>query len=129
VVPLSPAQTMASQIAPLVKRTLPVWLPPNVAPRSESRTIRVVAPRGFTFEALAPGGDESGGAFGRAHLDIAKDARDPRAVVVRRTVVFDRNRIGVDEYPAWRAWVQRIDALMHKGLRLVPGDGATRGAR
>jgi hypothetical protein len=124
VVPLSPSQTLASQLAPLVKRTLPVWLPPNVAPRNESRTIRVVAPPGYAFEALAPGGDENGGAFGRAHLDIAKDPRDPRAVVVRRVVVFDRNRIGVDEYSMWRAWVQRVDALMHKGLRLVPSDAA-----
>jgi hypothetical protein len=122
VVPLSPSQTLASQLAPLVKRTLPVWLPPNVAPRNESRTIRVLAPAGYAFEALAPGGDESGGAFGRAHLELAKDPRDPRAVVVRRTVVFDRNRISVDEYPAWRAWVQRVDALMHKSLRLVPGE-------
>ena len=129
VVPLSPSQTIASQIAPLVKRTLPVWLPPNVAPRSESRTIRVVAPQGYSFEALAPGGDENGGAFGRAHIDIARDAHDAHAVVVRRTVVFDRNRIGVDEYPAWRAWVQRVDALMHKSLRLVPGDAVARGPR
>ncbi len=33
VVPLSPSQPLASQIAPLVKRTLPVWLPPWLAPR------------------------------------------------------------------------------------------------
>ncbi|HEX3772371.1 MAG TPA: transglutaminase family protein, partial [Polyangiaceae bacterium] len=120
VVPLSPGQTLASQMAPLVKRTLPVWLPPNVAPRKESRTIRVVAPAGYVFEALPTGGDEANGAFGRAHLEIARDPRAANAVIVKRTVVFDRSVISIDDYPKWRAWVQRIDALMHRTLRLVP---------
>jgi hypothetical protein len=117
--PLAPPQTTASQLAPLVKRTLPVWLPPYVAPRIESRTIRVIAPPGWTFAALPPGGEESGGAFGRAHLEVARDARDPRAVIVKRTIVFDQSTIGVGEYATWRAWVQRVDALMHRSLRLL----------
>jgi hypothetical protein len=120
VLPLSPPQTLASQIAPLVKRTLPVWLPPSTAPRRESRTLHIVAPGGWRFEPLPPGGDENGDAFGRAHLDIAPDPRDPQAVVVKRTMVFDQSAISVDEYPRWRAWVQRVDALMHKVLRLEP---------
>jgi hypothetical protein len=120
VVPLSPSQTTASQLAPLVNRTLPVWLPPHIAPRKESRTIRVVAPAGYAFEPLPPGGDENGGAFGHAHLDVARDPRDPRTVVVRRTVVFDRSEIAVEDYPKWRAWVQRVDALMHRSVRLLP---------
>jgi hypothetical protein len=120
VVPLSPSQTTASQLAPLVERTLPVWLPPYVAPRKEARTIRVVAPPGFAFEALPPGGDENGGAFGRAHLELARDPADPRAVIVKRTVVFDQSEISVEDYPKWRAWVQRVDALMHKSVRLSP---------
>ena len=120
VVPLSPSQTTASLLAPLVNRTLPVWLPPYVAPRKESRTIRVVAPPGYAFEPLPPGGDENGGAFGHAHLDLARDPRDPRTVVVRRTIVFDRSEIAVEDYPKWRAWVQRVDALMHRSVRLVP---------
>jgi hypothetical protein len=123
VLPLSPSQTTASQLAPLVKRTLPVWLPSNMAPRKESRTIRVVAPKGWRFEPLPQGGDENGGAFGRAHLDIAPDPRDPQAVVVKRTMVFDQSVISIDEYPRWRAWVQRVDALMHKAVRLEPGGG------
>jgi hypothetical protein len=128
VVALSPAQTLASQLAPLVKRTLPVWLPPNLAPRKEARTIRVVAPKGYAFEALPRGGDENGGTFGRAHLDVSRDPGDPRTVVVKRTVVFDQSIISVDEYPRWRAWVQRVDALMHKAVRLSP-EPATGGAR
>jgi hypothetical protein len=126
VVPLSPSQPLAAQLAPLVKRTLPVWLPAYLAPRKESRTIRVVAPKGWSFEPLPVGGDEDGGAFGKAHLDVAKDPKDPRAIVVHRVTVFDQSSIGVDEYPKWRAWVQRVDALMHKAVRMEPSVGATR---
>lgn len=129
VLPLAPSQTTTSQIAPSVKRTLPVWLPSSMAPRKESRTIRVVAPKGWRFEALPLGGDENGGPFGRAHLEIARDPRDPQAVVVKRTMVFDQSVIPVDEYPRWRAWVQRVDALMHKAVRLEPIPAVAGGAR
>jgi hypothetical protein len=124
VMPLSPSQTLASQLAPLVKRTLPVWLPPHIAPRKESRTIRVVAPKGWTFDAPPRGGDEDGGTFGRAHLEIGRDPRDKQTIVVQRTVVFDQSTIPADDYPRWRAWVQRVDALMHKTLRLMPAGGS-----
>jgi hypothetical protein len=95
-----------------------------VAPRKESRTIRVVAPKGWTFEPPPRGGDENGGPFGRAHLDLSRDPHDKQAVVVALTVVFDQSAISADEYPKWRAWVQRVDALMHKSLRLAPAGGA-----
>jgi transglutaminase superfamily protein len=124
VVPLSPSQTTASQLAPLVRRTLPVWLPPHLAPRKETRMIRVVAPKGWTFEALPSGGDENGGTFGRAHFDVVRDPSDARAIIAKRTVVFDQSAISVEEYPKWRAWVQRVDALMHKAVRLIPTGGA-----
>ena len=107
-------------IAPLVTRTLPVQLPPYFAPSHETRTIRIVAPPGWTWSELPPGGDENGGDFGRAHLDFARDARDPRVVVVTRSVSFDlRSHPGGASTRAWRAWVQRVDALMHKAVRLV----------
>jgi hypothetical protein len=121
---LSPVQTLASRLAPLVHRTLPVWLPPHVAPRQETHTFHVTAPRGWTFEALPQGGEAPGGPFGRARLEVSKDPSDPRAVVVRSTVVVDQSVIGVDEYPRWRAWIQRVDALMHRSLRLAPGGSA-----
>jgi hypothetical protein len=120
VLALSPVQTLASRLAPLVKRTLPVWLPPHVAPREESHTFRVVAPKGWAFEALPQGGEAPGGPFGRARLDVSRDPKNPKAVIVKRSVVVDQSVIGVDEYPKWRAWVQRVDALMHKSLRLAP---------
>ena len=120
VLALSPSQTTASQLAPLVKRTLPVWLPSSMAPRKESRTIRVVAPKGWRFETLPTGGDENGGPFGRAHLEVLQDPRDPQALLVKRSMVFDQSVISVEDYPRWRAWVQRVDALMHKAVRLEP---------
>jgi hypothetical protein len=123
VVPLSPSQTLASQLAPLVKRTQPVWLPPNVAPRKEARTIRVIAPKNWSFAGLPAGGDENGGAFGRAHVDVALDPHQPNVVMVHRTVIFDQSAISVDEYPRWRSWIQRVDALMHRSVRLVAAAG------
>jgi hypothetical protein len=123
VLALSPAQTMASRLAPLVERTLPVWLPPHVAPRAETHTIRVVAPKGWSFEALPPGGEAPGGPFGRARLDVTRDPANPRAALIKESVVVDQSVIGVDEYPKWRAWIQRVDALVHKMLRLSPNGG------
>jgi hypothetical protein len=118
VVPISRTSTLASQIAPLVTRTLPVQLPPSLAPSHESRTIRVKAPPGWAWSELPPGGDANGGDLGKAHLEIARDPRDARTVVVKRSVSFDLDRIPVARYAQWRAWVQDVDALMHKSLRL-----------
>ena len=42
--PLAEATTLTSQLAPLVHRTLPVVLPPRVAPGHQTRTITIVAP-------------------------------------------------------------------------------------
>src|ERR1019366_3576371 len=98
------------------------------APRKESGTIRVVAPAGYAFEALPAGGDENDGAFGRAHLELARDPRAANAIVVKRTVVFDRSVIAVDDCPKWRAWVQRVAALMHRTVRLVPAASAASAA-
>jgi hypothetical protein len=123
VVPLHRSSTLASQIAPLVTRTLPVQLPPSMAPSHETRTIRVTAPPGWAWSELPPGGDASGGDFGKAHLDIAADPKDPRTVVVTRSVSFDLDRIPVARYAPWRAWVQQVDALMHKALRLEKEQG------
>jgi Transglutaminase-like superfamily len=118
-VPVAETSTLTSQLAPLVKRTLPVVLPPRLAPGHETRAITIVAPPGFTFADLPPGGDEPGGEFGKAHLEFAK-AGGKNAVVVKRSVVFDLSTIPVDKYAKWRAWLQRVDGLMHRMVRLVP---------
>jgi hypothetical protein len=118
-VPVAETSTLTSQLAPLVKRTLPVVLPPRLAPGHETRTITIVAPPGFAFADLPPGGDEPGGEFGKAHLEFAR-AAGKNAVVVKRSVVFDLSTIPVDKYAKWRAWLQRVDGLMHRMVRLVP---------
>ena len=45
-------------------------------------------------------------------------------MIVTRSVSFDLDLIPVEKYPAWRGWVQRIDALMHKTVRLVKEQGS-----
>ncbi len=59
VVPISQSMPLASQIAPLVTRTLPVQLPPYFAPSHETRVIRDGrAARGGRWGELPLGGDE-----------------------------------------------------------------------
>jgi len=91
-----------------------------MAPSHQNRTMRITAPAGFTWGALPPGGEVTGGEFGRAKLDVNVDPKDPRTVVVKRTVVWDQHLIPVDKYPAWRTFIQSIDALMHRSVRAIP---------
>jgi hypothetical protein len=123
VVPLTRGASLASQLAPLLERTLPVVLPPQLAPNHRSRTVRIVLPPGYRWADLPEGGDENGGGFGRAHLDIARDTKDPRAILVHYLVVFDESRIPVDRYPAFREWLQKVDRLMRKTGRAAPEGG------
>ncbi|HEX9294546.1 MAG TPA: transglutaminase domain-containing protein [Polyangiaceae bacterium] len=127
VVPLAPSSTMTSQLAPLVKRTLPVVLPPNLAPSHQTRFIRVLPPPGYKTAELAKGGEEKGGEFGNAKVEINTDPENPRGVLVKRTVVFDMSTIPVEKYDAWRAWLQRVDALMHRSVRFAPATAKARG--
>jgi hypothetical protein len=120
VVPLAPSSTMTSQLAPLVKRTLPVVLPPNTAPSHQTRIIHVIPPAGYRPAELAKGGEENGGEFGFAKVEIKSDPENPRAVLVTRTVVFDLSTIPVEKYEAWRGWLQRVDALLHRAVRFSP---------
>lgn len=117
VVPLSPSWTFTSALAPLVTRTLPVVLPPQLAPNHQIRTLRITAPPGYKWTELAPGGTVEGGDFGRASLEVTRDAGNPRVLVVKRKMTLDRNVIPVEKYAAWRAFLQRVDALMHRTVR------------
>jgi transglutaminase-like putative cysteine protease len=130
VVPLSQGASLASQLAPLLTRTLAVSLPPQLAPSRRARSERILAPTGFHWTDVPTGGDENGGPFGRAHLEIARDKNDPRALLVKRVIVFDQSLIPVDKYGAFRVWLQKVDGLMHKTARLSGGpDSATAEAR
>ena len=117
-VPLAESSTITSQLAPLVKRTLPVVLPPRLAPGHETRTITIVAPAGYAFAELPPNGEVQGGEFGKARIEF-KRAGGKNAVVVKRSLVFDLDHIPVEKYAKWRAWLQRVDGLMHRTVRLV----------
>ncbi len=121
VVPLSPSWTYSSALAPLVTRTLPVVLQPSLAPSHQTRTLRITAPAGYTWTEVAPGGDVAGGEFGRATLEVKRDARDPRVIVVTRKMTLDLHVIPVEKYPAWRAFLQRVDALFHRTVRCSNG--------
>ncbi len=123
VLSLSASNTYGSNLAPLVDRTLPVQLPPHLAPSHQNRTTRIIAPPGFVWGELPPGGEANGGPYGRAKIEIARDAKDPRALVIKRSVVFDQDLIPVEKYASWRAFIGQIDALMHKEVRLVPAGG------
>ncbi|MDB4943447.1 MAG: Transglutaminase-like enzyme putative cysteine protease [Labilithrix sp.] len=123
VLSLSPANTYGSSLAPLTTRTLPVQLPPYLAPSHQNRTTRVIAPAGFAWGDLPPGGEANGGAFGRAKIEIGRDPKDARVLLIKRSVVFDQHQIPVDKYAAWRGFIQQVDALMHKEVRLVPAGG------
>ena len=113
------SQASAGVLAPLIQRTLPVELPASVAPQHRDMTIEVVAPKGFVFADLPPDGEEDGGEFGKASLSLVLSP-DKRRVTVKRTVALSRSRISVAEYPRWRAWLQRVDGVLQRSVRLVP---------
>ena len=122
-VSLAESATLTSQLAPLVRRTLPVVLPASTAPGHQTRTITIVPPAGYSFAELPPNGEVAGGEFGKARLEFKRAGAS--AVVVTRSVVFDLATIPVDKYAKWRDWLQRIDGLMHRTVRLVPDHKAS----
>jgi len=119
VVQLAPDVSMSGKFASMPVRTLPLVLPPEVAPRHGVWRIRIEPPGGFVPDELAPGGRADGGPFGRAELAIE---RVENGVMVVRSVVLDQSVIPVESYGPWRAWLQRVDALMQRAVRFVRAD-------
>ncbi len=124
VVSLAPLTTLTSQYAALPRRTLPVVLPAAMAPSNTTHVVRLVAPAGRAPGALPPGGEEAGGEFGRASLTVARDPADPSAVVLTRSLTFDLDVVPVEKYAAWRAWLSRVDSLLHRSVRFVAAGSA-----
>ncbi|MFO0643542.1 MAG: transglutaminase domain-containing protein [Polyangiaceae bacterium] len=122
VIPLSQSIPLAAQLAPLVTRTLPMVLPPHMAPNHQTRVVKLVAPPNMHFAEPPPGGKETGGELGHAELSFTKDPKNPRVLVVKRNVVLDQHVIPTEKYPAFRAFIQRVDALMHKSVRIERGE-------
>ncbi len=116
-IPLAGTFSYTSSLAPLTKRTLPVWLPPNLAPSHQSRRITITAPEGYDFADLPPDGEVKGGSFGSAKATY-KLGKDKRSVFVETSVVFDKSVIPVAEYPSFRTWLQNIDGLLRQQVRL-----------
>jgi hypothetical protein len=105
-----------STFASLPKRTLPVVLPPQLGPSHQNRSIRITAPEGWAFDELPPGGEAKGGAFG--HAKVTYKQGKGGGIEIQAEVVFDKSTIPVAEYPAFRAWLESVDALMRQSVRL-----------
>ena len=119
VLSVSPSRPLTTALAPLTKRTLAVELPPSIAPTRRLATIEIVAPVGFRFAPLPPTGNADGGRFGKATVAMKLSA-DGRRVTVTRNVTLAAWRISVNDYPAWRRWLQSVDALLRRRVRLRP---------
>ncbi|NUO52107.1 MAG: hypothetical protein HOV80_24915, partial [Polyangiaceae bacterium] len=106
-----------STFAALPKRTLPLVLPPSMGPSHQRRSITLTAPPGFSFKELPAGGEAKGGAFGSAKVSF-KNGKQAGTVVIESEVIFDKSTITVAEYPAFRKWLEAVDALMRQSVRL-----------
>lgn len=123
-VAVAPRMPLTAELAPLVRRTLPVVLPPSLAPRHQRLELRIEAPPSHTFAELPPDAVEDGKGFGRAKVSFVREpGRGPgggEVVTMRREIAFEASRIEVAQYPEWRLWLQRIDRLLQRGVRLQP---------
>lgn len=114
VVPVGLGRSWTSDLASLPTRRLPVLLPPQLAPSHQDRTVRVRPPAGFAFGRLPPGGKVDGGELGSARLELK---REGDRVVVTRSFVLDRHLVEPERYAAFRAFLERVDALFNVELR------------
>jgi hypothetical protein len=120
VVTLAASAGMASQLAALPKRTLPLMLPMQLAPSKQVTTIRLVAPSGYKPSVLPLDASETAGTFGSYQLKFALDPKQPTTVIIHRTMEINQQVIPVRDYPAWRAWLTRMDSQFRKYVRLIP---------
>jgi transglutaminase-like putative cysteine protease len=118
VVALAPPIPLTAGLASLTSRKLAVELPPHLAPSHRNMTLTIRAPASHVFSDLPPDGLADGGPFGRAELKLKLSA-DKRSVIAERTVGFVQYRIEAADYPSWRSWLQSIDRLMQRSVRLV----------
>lgn len=119
VLTLAPPTPLAMQFAPLAERTLPVVLPPRIAPSHHDATIEVTLPKGWKVVALPPDDALPADALGSARQSFAI-TRKGRALQVTRSLRFDASRIEPDSYPRWRAWLRDVDRMMRRSVRIAP---------
>ncbi len=119
VVAVAPPRPITSMLAPLVTRTLPIELPPSVAPSHRDVVVELLAPPNYEVAGLPPDGVADGGDFGKATL-VFELAKNKQKVTVRRAITLTKWQITVAEYAAWRRWLQKIDGLLQRTVRLTP---------
>jgi len=117
VVALSRPGSLSKQLAPLRERQLPLVLPPYLAPRQYRLELTLVAPTSHRFSE-PPVDVRHPSPFGNASVQFTKD-RDSKQLKIVRRVTFERERIEVAEYAAWRTWVQQVDTLLAQSVRLT----------
>lgn len=127
-IPLVGAYVFTSALAPLKTRTLPLSLPPDLAPSHQLRKLTIEAPPEFAFSELPPGGEIKAGELGHARVSFQPGPK-PSTIVVEIEIVFDKSIIPVAEYPAFRTFLQGIDRLLHHTVRLAPRVGGDPGAK
>jgi transglutaminase-like putative cysteine protease len=118
IVAVAPHTPITSTLAPLTQRTLPVELPPSAAPQHRRQKMTIVAPPSHQFAALPPDGVADGGDFGRAALAFEL-SKDKKKLTVTRELALSQWRITVADYPAWRTWLQQVDGLLQRSVRLT----------
>ena len=119
VLAIAPGTPLATELAPLARRTLPVQLPPQLAPSHHDVTIEVALPDGFRLAALPPNDELAAGNLGTARQSFTL-SRDGKKLVIARSLRFDASRIEVVDYAKWRAWLRDVDRMLHRSVRLVP---------
>ena len=105
------ATTLTSQLAPLVERTLPVLLPPHLAPSHQNRTTRIVAPPGFALGRAASRRRRERRRRSAARTSRSrKDPKDARALLIKQ-------ERGVRSAPDSGRQVRRVARVHHAGRR------------
>lgn len=119
IVTFAPPTPLAMQLAPLHERTLPVQLPPHLAPSHHDVAVELIVPEGFRIVEVPPDDTFAESGLGSASQSFAPSA-DGRRLSVKRTLRFDASRIEVTDYPRWRAWLRHVDTMLHRTMRLQP---------
>jgi cellulose synthase operon protein C len=106
---------LVRQLAPTAKRRYPLDLG-GTAGYVEERTVTL--PKGMRVSAR-PDGGEAKSPFGTLTLQVRGD---DRTIEVRTALELSRDRVSPDEYPAFRKWVERADALLRQRFTFEEGD-------
>ncbi len=115
IVPLGPSTSLVSELAPLPIRTLPMVLPPSLAPSRQKKRLAFVAPVGREWSSVPSGGSVEHAMFGSASLALRVSGRE---LVIVRELLLRRDQISVKDYAAWRAWLASADALFLRTAQL-----------